>query len=635
MCEFLLKPILRDGTSSPLRLLQMLPFNFLSSSTLSSFAKPSSVFVQPALSSKQSLSSSFSCFSSKKLSSTSAVLNSNGSSNIVGSRKGVDGVSFDPQALSQDYGISAIWLQRCSCAKDVQKVHALVLKSMGNMDVDAYINNNLMTGYYKFGRLFDARKVFDGMHDRNVVSWTAMINGYIWFGLEDRALTLFLESLRRGVRGNCKTYVCVLNICSKGSDFELGRQIHASVIKNDLRNLIVDSALVHLYAKCGELESSLCLFDQMIDRDVVSWTTVISACAQHGQETQALLMFLEMLRDGLLPNEYTVCSILNVCGELKALRFGRQLHSLIVKKMVKYDVFVGTSLIDMYAKCGEIIDSRNFFARMRNRNTVTWTSLIAGYARKGLGEEAITLFREMKKKNIFANNMTIVSILLACGAVKNFHMGREIHGQIVRKFIQANIHIGSTLVWLYCKCGKYSFASNVLQKMPFRDVVSWTAMISGCADLDQGTQALELLKRMLEEGVEPNSFTYSSALKACAKLEASSIGKLIHSSTNKKPAMSNVFVGSALIHMYAKCGFVSEAIRVFNSMPERNLVTWRSMIFGYARNGHCQEALKLLYRMRAEGIEVDDHVLAVVLTECGGVQLDMEEPTPENCLEST
>lgn len=631
MCV-LLEPILRDGTSTPLRLRQMLPFNFLSSHTLSSCPKPSSVFVHPSQSSKLTLSSSFPCFSSKKLSSASAGPNSHGSSNTASFQQNIDGVSFDPQALSQNYGLPATWLQCCSSSKDIQKVHALVLKSMGS--IDTYINNNLMTGYYKFGRLHDARKVFDGMHERNVVSWTAMINGYVWFGLEDQALTLFLESFRSGIRGNCKTYVCVLNICSRRLDFEVGRQIHASVIKNDLRNLIVDSALVHLYAKCDELESSLCMFDQMIDRDVVSWTTVISACAQHGQERQALLMFLEMLHDGLLPNEYTICSILNVCGEMKALRFGRQLHGAILKKMVKYDVFVGTSLVDMYAKCGEIIESRKVFARMRNRNTVTWTSLIVGYARKGLGEEAIALFREMKRKNIFANNMTIVSILLACGSVRNFHMGREIHAQMVRKFIQENIHIGSTLVWLYCKCGKYSFASNVLQKMPFRDVVSWTAMISGCADLGQEAQALELLKRMLEEGVEPNSFTYSSALKACAKLEAGSIGKLIHSSANKKPSMSNVFVGSALIHMYSKCGFVSEAIRVFNSMPERNLVTWKSMILGYARNGHCQEALKLLYRMRAEGIEVDDYVLAAVLTECGGVQLDME-PSSEYCLQST
>ncbi|OWM79919.1 hypothetical protein CDL15_Pgr006223 [Punica granatum] len=624
----LLKPILRDGTSTPLRLRQMLPFSFLSSS----FPKPSSVFVHPSHSPKEALSQSFPRLSNKKLSSASTAAQSHGSSSSTSSLRSVEGVSFDPKAVSQNHGLPAIWLQSCSCAKDVQKVHALVLKSLGS--VDTYTNNNLVTGYYRFGRLGDARKVFDEMQDRNVVSWTAMINGYIWFGLEDEALRLFLNSFGCGVRANCKTYVCVLNICSKRTEFELGRQIHASVMKTDSRNLIVDSALVHFYAKCGELESSFCMFDQMIDRDVVTWTTMISACAQHGHKRQALLMFLEMLRDGLLPNEYTVCSILNVSGELKALEFGRQLHGAIVKKMVKYDVFVGTSLVDMYAKCGEIIESRKVFVRMRNRNTVTWTSLIAGYARKGLGEEAIALVREMKRKNIFANNMTIVSILLACGSLRNMHLGREIHAQIVRKFMQTNIHISSTLVWLYCKCGKYSYASNVLQKMPFRDVVSWTSLISGCADLGQEAEALELLKRMLEEGVEPNSFTYSSALKACAKLEAGSIGRLIHSSANKKPAMSNVFVGSALIHMYSKCGFLSEAIRVFDGMPERNLVTWKSMIMGYARNGQCQEALKLLYRMRAEGIEVDDYVLAAVLTECGGVQLDME-PSAEHCLQST
>ncbi|KAK9270719.1 hypothetical protein L1049_026302 [Liquidambar formosana] len=314
--------------------------------------------------------------------------------------------------------------------------------------------------------------------------------------------------------------------------------------------------------------------------------------------------------------------------------FGRQLHCAVVKKIFKDDVFMGTSLVGMYARCGEILDSRKVFDGMRKRNTVTWTSIIAGYARNRLGEEAIRLFRVMKRRKIFVNNLTIVSILKACGSIGALLTGKEVHAQIVKNSIQSNIYIGSTLVWLYCKCGEHSISSKLLQQMPLRDVVSWTAIISGCACLGHEHEALEFLKEMLGEGVEPNPFTYSSALKACANLEAILQGKLIHSSVNKTPASSNVFVGSALINMYAKCGYISEATQVFDSMPERNLVSWKAMIVGYARNGLYQEALQLMYRMQAEGIKVDDYTLTTVLSACGDVEWNME-PSSEYCLQSS
>lgn len=261
------------------------------------------------------------------------------------------------------------------------------------------------------------------------------------------------------------------------------------------------------------------------------------------------------------------------------------------------------------------------------------TSIIAGYARNGLGEEAINLFRVMKRLKIFVNKLTMVSIIRACGTIKALQTGKELHAQILKNHIEDNIYIASTLVWLYCKCGDRSYANKVLQRMTFRDVVSWTAMISGCARLGHESKALEFLKEMVGEGVVPNPFTFSSALKACAKLENIRHGQLIHSSITKSPALPNVFVGSALINMYSKCGYVEEAIEVFDSMPEKNLVSWKAMIVGYAKNGLCREAMKLMYRMEAEGIEVDDYILATVLTACGDFECKDDELVSKYCLQ--
>ncbi|XP_021661980.1 pentatricopeptide repeat-containing protein At4g18520, chloroplastic isoform X1 [Hevea brasiliensis] len=528
-----------------------------------------------------------------------------------------------------DSGVLALWLRSCYRAKEVKRIHAVALKCLRNSVT--YVNNNMISAYLKLGQLIEARKVFDGMPERNVVSWTAMINGYISFGLDDEALRLFSDFIENGVVANSRTLVCVLNLCSKRLDFELGRQLHARVVKGNWRNLILDSAVVSFYAQCGELTGACNAFDQMAERDVVCWTTMITAFSQQGHEEEAFGMLSQMLAEGFLPNEFTACAVLKACGEKKALRFGKQLHGAIVKKMYKDDVFIGSSLVDMYAKCGEILDSRKVFNRMRKRNTVTWTSIIAGYARKGLGEEAISLFQVMKQRRVISNNLTVVSILKACGSIRALLTGQEVHAQIIKNRIQSNEYIGSTLVWFYCKCGEFHIASKVLEQIPLRSVVSWTAMISGYAGLGHEPEALEFLKEMMEEGVEPNAFTCSSALKACANLDAILQGKLIHSFANKTPASSNVFVGSALIYMYSKCGYLSDAIQVFDSMPERNLISWKTMILGYARNGRCREALKLMYRMQAEGIEMDDYIFTSVMGACGDVEWNME-PSSKHCL---
>lgn len=525
----------------------------------------------------------------------------------------------------------AVWIRSSRSVKELRAIHAFILRNLTCFVI--YVGNNLISSYLRFGMLVDARKVFDEMPMRNVVTWTAIINGYTDFDLTEEALGLFLDSVKSGVQANGKMFVCILNLCAKRLDFELGRQIHGVIVKGSWGNLIVDSAIVYFYAQCKDISSAFVAFEHMPKRDVVCWTSMITSCSQQGLGREAISMFSNMLSDGFLPNEFSVCSVLKACGEERELKIGRQLHGLVIKKIIKNDVFVGTSLVDMYAKCGNLADSREVFNGMRNRNTVTWTSIIAGYAWEGLGEEAIDLFRLMKRQRIPANNLTIVSVLRACGSIEALLTGREVHAQIVKNSFQTNVHIGSTLVWFYCKCRNQHKASMVLHQMPLRDVVSWTAIISGCAHLGHESEALEFLKNMIEEGVEPNSFTYSSALKACAKMEAIRQGKLIHSSANKTSALSNVFVGSALIYMYAKCGYVTEASQVFDSMPVRNLVSWKAMILGYARNGLCREALKLMYRMQAEGIEVDDYILAAVYGACGDVKCDVD-PSLEYSLQT-
>ncbi|EPS72105.1 hypothetical protein M569_02652 [Genlisea aurea] len=510
------------------------------------------------------------------------------------------------------------FIRSCSDVGDVRIVHCFLVKSAG--DSLLFVNNNLTTAYAKHGDLDSARKVFDDMPDRNIVSWTALLNGYHKNDSYGEALSLLADFVKAtGLRGNEQTYVSVLNLCSKTSNHDLGRQVHALVIKNGIRNLILDSTVLHFYAQCGDLVGAAQVFDEMEIRDVIAWTAMIAAFSQHDEGQEAFAVLLRMLENGLNPNEFTLCSLLDACGSEKELNLGKQLHSVVVKKGCTFDVFVATSLVDMYAKCSRMDESRTVFDAMAMRNDVTWNSMIAGYAKHGNGEAALELFRRMRSLKLPVGDLTMVSLLRACGSDPGlYNAGREVHTQILKGAAVDGL-TGSELVWFYCQCRDYASASRVLNLLPDKTVASWTAMISGCCRLDHQREALEYLKRMVSEGAEPNPFTYSSALRACAELGNVHHGKAIHTSVSKTAAAAgNVFVGSALVHMYSRCGRLPEAARVFDAMPERNLVSWRSMIVAYAENGDCDGAVKMVYRMQAEGgFEVDEHILATVVNSCG------------------
>ncbi|KAL5992262.1 hypothetical protein ACLOJK_013178 [Asimina triloba] len=532
-----------------------------------------------------------------------------------------DSLSIE-QFLDHDW--LASMLQSCLKVKEARGIHGIIVKGLGGSVT--FVDNNLIASYGRFRELVHARRVFDTMLHRDIVSWTAMLNGYLKIGADDVVYKLFSDLIASSLQANSSTYVCILNLCGRKLDWKLGRQIHASVVKGSWGNLFVDSALVYLYAQCGDLSTAVRVFDRMPERDVVCWTTIIGAFAQHGHAEEAFSMFLEMQLNGFKPNEFTVSSVLKACREEKVLKYGQQLHGAIVKKVFHDDVFIGSSLLTMYVRCGQVLNARMVFDRMRRRNMVTWTSMIAGYAQNGLGEEAICLYRRMRQRRVFADTLTAVCVLSACGMIGSLITGKEVHAKILKSLIGKNLYIESTLMWFYSKCGEHIYATRVLESMPWRDTVAWTAIISGYAHLGRGSEALHSFNDMLWEGVEPNPFTYSSVLKACAKQEAVRQGEWIHASVRKTHALSNTYVATSLFDMYAKCGYLEDAARIFDRMPERNLASWRAMITAYAKNGLCIEALKLLYRMKKEGIKRDFLIVEAVTIACGGHEWDMECP---------
>ncbi|KAH9303130.1 hypothetical protein KI387_014713 [Taxus chinensis] len=329
-------------------------------------------------------------------------------------------------------------------------------------------------------------------------------------------------------------------------------------LDDDIPNLFTGNTLVSIYAKCGRLKDARRVLQAMPKRNVVSWTALIAASCKYGRYEEALNLFYQMQREGIEPNGFTFSSVLPAFANLGDLKQGKEIHEDIIRRSVGTNCFVGSALVNMYVKCGSIEDARQVFDKMCERNAVSWTVMIAGYAQTGQVHEASKLFERMKEPDVVS---------------------------------------WTTMVAAYAQNGQVDKALDLFKKMPERDVVAWTAMISGCVRNKHFDRALDIFREMQLADAEPNSETFSSLLPACANLGALECGKEVHQNLIRSGSQSSIFVGSALIDMYVKCGKTEDACKVFDKMAERNVVTWNSMIVGYAQNGYLDEALKLFESM--------------------------------------
>ncbi|KAH9324049.1 hypothetical protein KI387_004227, partial [Taxus chinensis] len=296
---------------------------------------------------------------------------------------------------------------------------------------------------------------------------------------------------------------------------------------------------------CGSLEDARRMFDKMPERNVVTWTCMISGYSTQGYPSEALTLFHQMQEAGGKPDAFTFSIVLQLCAKLGNLEEGKDVHERIIRSGLECNVFVGTALVDMYAKCGSIENARHVFDKMLERDVVSWNAMLAGYVQNVEIEEAWKLFEEM----------------------------------------------------------------------PERDLVSWNTMVAGCAQNGHGDEALKLFRQM-QAFVKPNAESVTVVLLACAGLAALEEGKEVHGVISRSGFASDFFVANALMGMYSKCGSVEDAYHVFDDMQERDVVSWTTIILGYATNGYGKEALGLFERMEQSGMNPDHVTFVGVLSAC-------------------
>jgi pentatricopeptide repeat protein len=348
----------------------------------------------------------------------------------------------------------------------------------------------------------------------------------------------------------------------------------------------------------------------------LAWNQKLSKYVKDGQLEKAMQLFQQMQQEGTTPDKFTFIQAIKACARLGALQDGRIVHQQLIQSGCESDVFVGNSLIDMYAKCGSLEDACRVFNKMPSRNVVTWNAMIKGHVKCGQGQKALELFQQMQQEGVQPNYVTFVVVLNACASVIALEEGSRVHQQIIQSGLESDVFVGSSLVDMYAKCGSIEDACRVFHKMPSRNVVTWTAMVLGHVKCGHEQKALELFQQMQQEGVQPNHVTFVGVLNACASVIALEEGRRVHQQIIQSGLESDVFVGSSLVDMYAKCGSIEDACRVFNKMPSRNVVTWTAMLGGCAMHGHGREALRHFEQMCDEGVQPNDITFVCVLSAC-------------------
>ncbi|KAJ7534651.1 hypothetical protein O6H91_13G104200 [Diphasiastrum complanatum] len=422
---------------------------------------------------------------------------------------------------------------------------------------------------------------------------------------------------QQNIQALIKTYICLLKECIKRKALGEGKRVHALIVLRGLdSNIFLGNTLVNMYAKSGRVLDARQAFDSMPKHNVFSWTAIISAYANHGQGEEAINLFQQMQQAGITPNKVGFVVVLKACTRIPSLQQGKKFHLDIIKNGFETDVIVGSTLVDMYAKCGSIEDARRVFNNMHERDVVSWNAMIAGYAQQCLGKEALNLYEQMKQDGVQPTIVTYVVLLKACASIAALEEGKQIHSDIIKSGFESDVIVGSILVDMYAKCGRIENACRVFNNMHEQDVVSWTAIISGYAQQGLGQEALDLYKQMKHEGVQSDIVTYLVLLKACASIPALEQGKQLHLDIINSGFELDVSLGSTLVDMYAKCGRLEDARQVFNNMHERDVVSWNAMIAGYAQQGLGKEALTLLKQMQKEGRKPDVVTYVSVLSAC-------------------
>ncbi|KAH6796873.1 Tetratricopeptide repeat superfamily protein [Perilla frutescens var. hirtella] len=329
------------------------------------------------------------------------------------------------------------------------------------------------------------------------------------------------------------------------------------------------------------------------------------------------LLVLDLIdRRAIEPDARLYVDIFKRCTDQRKLKEGRMAHAHFLASRFSHYVVLQNTVMNMYAKCGDVEMARKLFGEMTERDMVSYTMLITGYSQSSEFEEALRLYVEMVKMGLRPNEFTFGSALKSAGGMQSDAMGRGIHGACVKCGCEDNVYVGSALVDMYARCNKMAEAEILFEGLKIKNEVSWNALIAAYARGGEGHNSMKLFSEMKGGGFRPTHFTYSSVFAACASNGALEQGKWVHADMIKLGVQLIAFVGNTLVDMYGKAGSIEDSKKVFDQLEKKDVVSWNSMLTAYAQHGLGQETIDLFEEMRAVGFQPDEITFLCVLNAC-------------------
>ncbi|MQM00228.1 hypothetical protein Taro_032962 [Colocasia esculenta] len=461
------------------------------------------------------------------------------------------------------------------------QLHAQVIKLgfWGNQFVGAALADM----YMKNGEVGEARKVFDGMVDRDVVAWNTMLTGYSQNGRPEEALEVYDRMRQVGVAVDYVAVASVLAACSQLRQINLGSWLHSWVLKTGFAaDVVVATALVDMYANCGELRLAKQVFKEMSSKDLIAWNCLICWCAETGLTVDAFELFVEMQRCGLKPNGSSLAGVLPAVAQFGSLKLGKSCHGFIVRNVLDADEFVMTALMDVYAKSGDLSVARKLFDTMSTRSVVSWSAMISGYGAHGCGAEAVSLFDKMLAHKIQPNYITYIGVLSACVHAGYVEKGRLYFQQMVRDHrINARLQHYTCMVDLLGRAGLLDEAMDLIKEMPFEaspDI--WGALLGACRIHGNVELAKYAADRLFElNPSDPGFYVLLSNIYAAADMwsEVRRVRGVMRDLGLRKPAgWSSIEIGSYVHSFISGDKSHSDSDEIYKKLDELTGTTKRA-----------------------------------------------------------
>ncbi|XP_058009461.1 pentatricopeptide repeat-containing protein At5g39680 isoform X2 [Hevea brasiliensis] len=436
-------------------------------------------------------------------------------------------------------------------------IHAYLIITNRTTKNNALETNSLINFYAKCNELFTARKLFDGMRQRNLVSWSALMTGYLHNGFSFEVIRLLKDMVSGdAVSPNEYIFAIALASCSHSRRVEEGQQCHCYILKSGLVfHQYVRNALLHMYSKCFSFQEVMWIWNLVPGNDVFAYNSVLSGVLENGYLKEGFEVLRRMVSDRVKWDTVTYVNVFGLCACLKDLRLGLQVHGKMLMSDVECDAYVSSAMINMYGKCREALNARRVFDGLRSQNVVLWTAIIAAYFQNGCFEEALNFFSKMKLDGARPNEFTFAVTLNATAGLSAIRLGHLLHACTEKSGFKDYVTVGNALINMYAKSGNIQAANKVFSDMTLRDTITWNAMICGYSH-----HGLGVLSACCHLGLVQEGFCYLNQMKE----------------SNIVPGLEHY---TCIVGLLSKAGRLDDAQNFMRSMPVKwDVVAWRTLI---------------------------------------------------------